>query len=80
MYSLINNHLTFYLSYLGMNYNNTIGFLLFIIFLLQLLSGILLSSYYIDSYTIAYNTVVYIVIDVNVGFIILLLLNPKIFI
>ena len=73
LYSLINNHLTLYLSYLGMNYNNKIGFILFIIFLLQLLSGILLSSYYIDSYTIAYNTVVYIVIDVNVGFIIRLL-------
>ena len=39
-------------------------------FMLELLNATLLS---IDSYTIAYNTVVYIVIDVNVGFIIRLL-------
>jgi len=43
---LVNNHPTFYLSYLGMNYSNVIGFLTFIVFLLQFLSGPLLSRYY----------------------------------
>ena len=63
--SLFNNHFTFYLSYLGMNYSNVIGLQIFIVYGLQFVSGLLLSSYY--SPLIAYNTVYYIMIDVNVG-------------
>jgi quinol-cytochrome oxidoreductase complex cytochrome b subunit len=46
LFSLFNNHFTFYLSYLGMNYSNVIGYLLFIVFMLQFGSGILLSTFY----------------------------------
>ena len=42
------NHISYYVSYLGMNYNNVIGFLLFIIFVIQFVSGLLLSCYYSD--------------------------------
>lgn len=62
------NHLTFYLSYLGMNYNNVIGFLIFIVFLLQFMSGLLLSCYH--SPMIPFSSVYYIMIDVNVGWLI----------
>jgi len=51
-----------------MNYCNVIGFQIFIVFLLQFFSGLLLSSYY--SSFIAYNSVNYIMIDVNIGWII----------
>jgi len=70
LYSLINNHLTFYLSYLGMNYNNTIGFLLFIIFLLQLLSGILfpgLLNYHVP-FNIAFLSYIFGNLYTNIGF------------
>ena len=62
-----NNHFTFYISYLGMNDSNVIGFLLFLLFILQLISGLLLSSYYIPFSTIAFHPVYYIMIDVNLG-------------
>ena len=65
MLYLFNNHFTFYLSYLGMNYSNVIGFLIFIVFLLQFFSGLLLSSYY--SPFIGYSSVIFIMYDVNVG-------------
>ena len=48
-----------------MNYSNVIGFLTFIVFLLQFLSGPLLSRYH--SPFIASSPVYYIMIDVNVG-------------
>ena len=41
---LFNNHYTFYISYLGMNYSNVIGFRLFLVYFLQFISGLLLSS------------------------------------
>ncbi len=65
---IFHNHFSFYLSYLGMNYSNVIGFLLFTVFLLQFITGILLSSYY--STVNAYDSVSYIMIDVNVGWLI----------
>lgn len=65
MLYLFNNHFTFYVSYLGMNYSNVIGFLIFIVFLLQFFSGILLSCYY--SPFIAFSSVYYIMIDIQVG-------------
>ena len=64
----VNNHFTFYLSYLGMNYSNVIGYLIFIVFLLQFLSGCGLAFYH--SPLIAFSSVYYIMIDVNVGWII----------
>ena len=63
--SILNLHVTFYLSYLGMNYSNVIGFLIFIVFLLQFMSGLLLSRYHTPM--IAFSSVYYIMIDVNVG-------------
>ena len=65
MVRLLNNHFTFYISYLGMNYSNVIGFLLFLVFILQFISGLLLSCYY--SPFLAFDLVYYIMIDVNVG-------------
>ena len=53
-----------------MNYSNIFGFLLFIVFILQFLSGLLLSCYYIPFYNIAFDTVNYIMIDVNIGWLI----------
>jgi quinol-cytochrome oxidoreductase complex cytochrome b subunit len=50
-----------------MNYNNVIGFLLFIVFLCQFVSGLLLSCYYSDYYNIAFDSMIYIMTDVNVG-------------
>ncbi len=51
-----------------MNYSNVIGFLLFVIFLLQFFSGILLSCYY--SSFAGFSAVYYIMIDVNVGWLV----------
>ena len=59
------NHFTFYLSYLGMNYSNVIGFLITLVFLLQFISGLLLSCYYTP--IIAFSSIYYIMIDVNKG-------------
>ena len=70
MVRLLNNHFTFYISYLGMNYSNVIGFLLFLVFILQFISGILLSCYYSPFSIMAFDSVYYIMIDVNVGWLI----------
>lgn len=51
-----------------MNYSNVIGFLLSLIFLLQFVSGILLSCYY--SSFAGFSSVYYIMIEVNVGWLI----------
>lgn len=67
---LLNNHFTFYISYLGMNYSNVIGYLLIQVFILQFISGILLSCYYSPFYTIAFDSVFYIMIDVKYGWLI----------
>jgi len=64
------HHFTFYSSYLGMNYSNVIGAILFLLFILQFLSGLLLSCYYIPFYTIAFDSVYYIMSDVNIGWLI----------
>jgi len=62
---IFNNHFTFYVSYLGMNYSNVIGFVIFLVFLLQFMSGILLSCYY--SSINAFSSVNYIMMDVIFG-------------
>lgn len=64
MVRLLNNHFTFYISYLGMNYSNVIGFLLFLVFILQFISGLLLSCYYSPFSTMAFDSVYYIGIKV----------------
>jgi quinol-cytochrome oxidoreductase complex cytochrome b subunit len=56
-----------------MNYNNVIGFLLFIIFVIQFISGLLLSCYYSDYYNIAFDSMIYIMTDVNIGWFIRLM-------
>ena len=53
-----------------MNYSNVIGFLLFLVFILQFISGLLLSCYYSPFSTMAFDSVYYIMIDVNVGWLI----------
>jgi ubiquinol-cytochrome c reductase cytochrome b subunit len=69
------NHISYYVSYLGMNYNNVIGFFLFIIFVIQFVSGLLLSCYYSDYYNIAFDSIVYIMSDVNIGWFIRLVIK-----
>ena len=73
MFYFIKNHISFYASSYGMNYNNVIGFLLIITFIIQFLSGLLLSLYYIDYVLFCFDSVIYIGINVNNGFIIRLL-------
>ncbi len=53
-----------------MNYSNVIGFLLFLVFILQFISGLLLSCYYSPFSIMAFDSVYYIMIDVNVGWLI----------
>lgn len=61
------NHFTFYISYWGMNYCNVIGFLLFLSFGVQFLSGLLLSFYYSTFSSFSFDSVNYIVVNVNIG-------------
>ena len=53
-----------------LNYSNVIGYLLIHIFILQFISGLLLSGYYSPFYTIAFDSVFYIMIDVKYGWLI----------
>ena len=50
-----------------MNYCNVLGFILLFIFIIQLFSGLLLSSYYEDYVIISFDSVVYIMYDVIFG-------------
>jgi len=50
-----------------MNYSNVIGFILLISFVFQVFSGLFLSIYHDSFYTIAFDPVVYIMHDVNIG-------------
>jgi len=65
--SLIRNHFTFYTSYMGMNLTNVLGFVLMMLMVLQIGSGILLSSYYSAYYTIAFDSIEYIMVEVGIG-------------
>ena len=69
----MNNHFTFYGSYFGMNYCNVTGFILLFSFIIQFFSGLLLSSYYEDYVIISFDSVVYIMNDVIIGWLIRLL-------
>jgi len=71
MFLLLNSQVTFYASYLGFNYVNTIGFLLMCLYMIQLLSGLQLSLYY--NYSLSYyafDSIQFIMKDVNIGYII----------
>jgi hypothetical protein len=68
MFVLLNSQVTFYASYLGFNYVNTIGFLLMCLYIIQLLSGLQLSLYY--NYSLSYyafDSIQFIMKDVNIG-------------
>jgi len=68
MFTLFNTHVTFYTSYLGFNYVNTIGFILISLYIVQLISGLQLSLYY--NYSLSYyafDSIQFIMKDVNVG-------------
>lgn len=71
MFTLFNSHVTFYTSYLGFNYVNTIGFILICLYVIQLVSGLQLSLYY--NYSLGYyafDSIQFIMKDVNIGYII----------
>lgn len=53
-----------------MNYNYVIGFLLSTMFVTQFISGLLLSCYYSDHWRVAFESVVYVMTDVKVGWLI----------
>ena len=53
-----------------MNYSNVIGYLLIQVFIFQFISGMLLSCYFSPFYTIASDSVYYIMIDVKYGWLI----------
>jgi len=44
-----------------------IGFILVVIFLIQSISGLILSSYYYNYYLIAFDALIYIINDINYG-------------
>jgi len=70
MFTAFNSHITFYTSYLGFNYVNTIGFILICLYVIQLISGLQLSLYYnysLGSY--AFDSIQFIMKDVNIGYI-----------
>lgn len=64
------NHFSLYISYLGMNYTNVIGYLLIFVFIFQFISGILLSCYYNCYYLITFDSIYYLIIDVKFGWLI----------
>ena len=61
------------MPFLTFSYINILGFLSFIVFLSQLSSGILLSIYYNDFFTIASDPIIYIIININNGWFIRIL-------
>ena len=61
------------IKFLTFSYINILGFLSFIVFLLQLSSGILSSIYYNDFFTIASDSIIYIIININNGWFIRIL-------
>jgi hypothetical protein len=68
MFLALNSQVTFYASYLGFNYVNTIGFILICLYVIQLLSGLQLSLYY--NYSLSYyafDSIQFIMKDVNIG-------------
>jgi ubiquinol-cytochrome c reductase cytochrome b subunit len=71
--NLFNSHIYLYISWLGINYNNIYGFILFIIFIIQFITGLLLSFYYSSFISLSFNSIFYIIFDINLGYIIRLL-------
>lgn len=67
---VFNNHVVMYVSWLGINLNNVFGFILFLLFVIQIITGILLSFYYSSSSFIAFESVYYLSFNVLYGFII----------
>ena len=61
------------MSFLTFSYINILGFLLFIVFLWQLSSGILSSIYYNDFFTIASDPIINVIININNGWFIRIL-------
>lgn len=70
---LFSLHYSLYMPFLTFSYINILGFLSFIVFLSQLSSGILLSIYYNDFFTIASDPIIYIIININNGWFIRIL-------
>jgi len=70
---LFNNHVVLYISWLGVGLNNLYGFLLFMVFIVQIITGILLSLYYSSSSAISFSSIYYLSFDVSYGYIIRML-------
>ena len=67
IYNLFSNHSIYYLSNLGLNYTGVFGFILFFLFVIQFLSGIILTLYYSSYYSISFYSIFYITFNVNYG-------------
>ena len=72
-FNYLNLHYSLYMSFLTFSYTNILGFLSFIVFLSQLSSGISSSIYYNDFFTIASDSIIYIIININNGWFIRIL-------
>ena len=70
VYSLVNVHVLYYVSYIGMYYVNIIGFGIFISFFIQFFSGILLCMYYNSCFIISFDSILYLMIEVLFGYLI----------
>ena len=67
---LISYHVFNYLSSLSFNYNNVFGFILIILYSIQLISGLLLTVYYSSYYLYTFDSLFYIIFNVNYGYLI----------
>ncbi|MCP3959793.1 MAG: hypothetical protein GY719_18245 [bacterium] len=56
-----------------MNRSNLIGLLLFLSFMLQLITGLLSSCYFSNNDIMCFNSVVHMLVDINYGYLIRLL-------
>jgi len=67
---LLQNHLVFYPSFYSQNYTNVFGYFLIIIFLFQIMSGVLLSCFYLpySLFHLSFDSIYYILIEVFYGF------------
>lgn len=63
-------HYFYYLSFYGMNLLNIFGYLLFSMFIIQFITGVLLVCYFNNIYIIAFDSILYIMIEVIFGFLI----------
>ena len=66
---IFSNHVSYYVSSLGLNYSGVFGFILVLLFFIQFLSGLFLTLYYSSYYKISFYSIFYLTYDVHYGYI-----------